>query len=72
MPEAKKPPGRTAQFYRLVRVAGHITLAEFRQYRDFYLGLKMLNGQTDSPGARLLWAGLWLPLGIEEADAKIS
>lgn len=65
-------PDHATQIFRPVRFAGYITQAEYRQYRDFYLGLKMLNGQTDSPSTRRLWAGLWLPLGIERADAKIS
>lgn len=66
MPETNHLPGHTVQIYRLARIAGYITQAESRQHRDFYLGLAMLNGQADSPGARLLWTGLWLPLGIEK------
>lgn len=71
MPPKTHLPDHATQNFRPARFAGYITQAEYRQYRDFYLGLKMLNGQADSLSARLLWAGLWLPLGIERVDVQI-
>jgi len=57
-------PGRTTELAR-ARTTGCITQAEYRQYRDWYLGLILLNSQTDNLIARRLWAEVRLPLGIE-------
>ena len=45
------------------RVAGYITQAEYREYRDFYLGLSMLDARTDNSIPRRLWTDLELPVG---------
>jgi len=67
-------------FYKLFQTLAtrRITQAEFDQYMDWYLGLNMLSppgpGQcSDNLITRRLWAGLWLPLGIErrEEETKI-
>lgn len=50
---------------RAARIAGHITQAEFQQYRDWYIGLIMINYRTDNLITRRLWAGVRLPLGIK-------
>ena len=46
------------------RTTSHITQAEFQQYRDWYIGLIMLNHRTDNLITRRLWAGVRLPLGF--------
>ena len=50
------------------RVGGSITPEEYRQYRDFHLGLVFLDGQNSNFITRQLWAGLWLPLGLEKRE----
>ena len=47
------------------QVGGSITPEEYRQYRDFHLGLVFLDGRNSNFITRRLWAGLWLPLGLE-------
>lgn len=47
------------------RAGGSISPEEYRQHRDFYLGLVFLDGQNSNFITRRLWAGLWLPLGLE-------
>lgn len=71
-PPAGSVHGNTTLKLTRARTAGNITQAEYRQYRDWYIGLIMLNsqtppevGQTDNFITRRLWAGLWIPLGIE-------
>ena len=77
MPKFRNRPGRssvkkvldlTAQRKTLfrARVGGSITPEEYRQYRDFHLGLVFLDGQNSNFITRRLWAGLWLPLGLEK------
>ena len=64
---------QTIQLQRLAqaRATRHVTQEEYHQHRDWYLGLTMLNGKTDNFITRRLWAGLWLPLGIEPHKEKI-
>ena len=50
------------------RAGGSISLEEYRQYRDFHLGLVFLDGQNSNFITRRLWAGLWLPLGLEKGE----
>ena len=54
---------RAVLFYAYA--AGSISPEEYRQYRDFHLGLVFLDGQNSNFITRQLWAGLWLPLGLE-------
>ena len=48
------------------RADGNISPEEYRQHRDFYLGLAFLDGRNSNFITRRLWAGLWLPLGLEK------
>lgn len=43
--------------------SGVILRSEYKQYRDFYIGLISLNVQTNNLIARRLWRDLSLPLG---------
>ena len=75
-PPANRLPGRPTQRQQLVqaRVANCITKNEYRQYRDWYLGLSFLNDH-DNLITSQLWAGLYLPLGIKrrgEREEKIK
>ena len=48
------------------QAGGSISPEEYRQHRDFYLGLVFLDGRANNFITRRLWAGLWLPLGLEK------
>lgn len=43
---------------------GKIARDEYKQQRDFYLGLDSLKYHTDNLITRRLWRGLHLPLGL--------
>lgn len=55
---------------RAARIAGSITQAEYRQYRDWYIGLVLLSSHSHNFCTRRLWTGLWLPLGIERREER--
>lgn len=69
-PPAGRVYNSTTLKLRAARTAGLITQAEYQQYRDWYIGLTMLNGQTDNLITHRLWARLWLPLGIERGERR--
>lgn len=70
----KKMLNLVAQRETLFRaqVGGSISPEEYRQYRDFYLGLAFLDGQNSNFITRRLWAGLWLPLGLENPCQSLN
>ncbi len=71
MPDDVIRPDRTTHCSRLLQgfATGHVTRAELDQHIDFYHGLENLT-PGHSPITQRLWAGLWLPLGIERTEEK--
>ena len=64
--ERMPSPATRCKALRQARTAKSISPEEYRQHRDFYLGLVFLDGRASNFITCRLWAGLWLPLGLEK------